>query len=187
MDARFAERILTEAQIRDLLGAPKSHVLSKVTATLDHLCRDFITRCPFVLIASSDRDGNMDLSPKGDPPGFVRVLDEATLAIPDRRGNRRADTMRNILQRSRVALLFLVPGRGETLRVSGAAMIVRDQWLLQEMALGNETPQMALIVKVTEVFFHCPKCVARSGLWEPPRWPDVGTLASFAHIKTERA
>ena len=187
MERRFSEVVTTEAEIREMIGHPSQRVRTKAAATLDDHCRAFIARSPFLFVASSDGDGNVDVSPKGDPAGFVRVLDESTLAIPDRPGNRRADTFVNVLQQPRVGLLFLIPGRPDTLRASGTAMIVRDQWLRDQMAIEDKTPDLALVVKVEEVFFHCPKCVARSKLWDPAHWPDVGGLASFAQMKVERS
>ena len=169
-----------------MLGYPSVHVRAKTAVALDGHCRAFIAKCPFMLIASSDAAGNMDVSPKGDPAGFVRVLDETTLAIPDRPGNRRADTFSNLLQRPNVGLLFLIPGRPDTLRVNGTAMIVKDQWLRDQMAIGGKAPDLAAVVKVIEVFFHCPKCVVRSKLWDPGQWPDLEGLASFARMKVER-
>ena len=186
MECRLSEVVTTEAEIRAAIGHPSQRVRTKAAATLDDHCRAFIARSPFVFVASSDGDGNMDVSPKGDPAGFVRVLDESTLAIPDRLGNRRADTFVNVLQQPKVGLLFLIPGRPDTLRVNGAATIVRDQWLRDRMAMGGKVPDFALVVTVEEVFFHCPKCVIRSKLWDPGQWPDLKGLASFARIKVER-
>ena len=186
MDGRFSSLVRTEAEIRDLIGYPNEHVRAKTAAVLDEYCRAFIARCPFLLIASSDAGGNMDVSPKGDPAGFVLVLDDSTIAIPDRPGNRRADTFSNLIQRDHVGLLFLIPGRPDTLRMNGTAMIVRDQWLRDRMAIGSRAPDLALVVNVSEVFFHCPKCVVRSKLWDPEQWPDVEGLASFARMKVER-
>jgi uncharacterized protein len=180
MDGRFRDTVATEATVREVLGDVSAHVRGKTSTGLDRHCRDFIAASPFVLVASSDGDGNMDVSPRGDPPGFVRVLDDDTLAIPDRPGNRRADTFRNVLQRPGIALLFLIPGRGETLRINGTASIVRDRWLLEQMSVGGKSPRLALVVKTSEVFFHCPKCILRSQLWQPE------TLTSFARIKRDR-
>ena len=118
------------------------------------------------MIASSSKDGKMDISPKGDPPGFVRVVDENTLAIPDRPGNGRADTFRNILENPRISVYFLVPGRGETLRVNGSAQLVRDPELLEGFAVKGKPAQLAIAVNVEEAFFHCAKCVVRSNLWD---------------------
>jgi len=128
----------------------------------------------------------MDVSPKGDPPGFVRVLDQSTIAIPDRPGNRRADTFVNVLQRPAVGLLFLIPGRQDTLRMNGNAMIVRDRWLRDKMVVAGKTPEVALVVKIRELFFHCPKCMVRSKLWDPGQWPDLTGLASYARTKVDR-
>ena len=133
---------------------------------LDEHCRAFIERAPFVLIASTDGTGRIDVSPKGDPAGFVRVLDDRTLAIPDRPGNKRADTLVNVLQYPHVGLIFLIPGTKTTLRVRGRARIVRDEPLLESMAVGGKSPQLALVVDVSEALFHCSKCIIRSKLWD---------------------
>jgi uncharacterized protein len=180
MDPTFSEVVTTEAQFRSVIGQPSQIVLRKHVRALDGHCRAFIARCPFLLLASADAAGNMDVSPKGDPPGFVRVLDDSTLAIPDRPGNRTADTFCNLLQNPRVGLLFLIPGRQDTLRVSGAAMIVSDRWLRDQLTAFGKAPDFAIVVKVEEVFFHCPKCVIRSRLWDPAHWPDTDGLSSFA-------
>ena len=186
MECRFSEVVTTEAEIRDVIGHPSPRVRTKVAGMLDDHCRAFIARCPFLMVASCDASGNMDVSPKGDPAGFVRVLDDATLAIPDRPGNRRADTFVNVLQRPKVGLLFLIPGRPETLRVNGTAKIVRYQWLRDQMAMRGKVPDLAVVVNVEEAFFHCPKCVVRSKLWDSAQWPDVTGLASFAQIIVKR-
>lgn len=165
LNSRFAEVVTAEEQFRAVIGHPGARVLRKHVAALDDHCRAFIARCPFVLIASADAEGNADVSPKGDPPGFVRVLDDGTLAVPDRPGNRVADTFSNLLQNTHVGLLFLIPGDQETLRVNGTAIIVRDQWLRHELAVSGKAPDFAIVVTVREVFFHCPKCMIRSDLW----------------------
>lgn len=120
-----------------------------------------------------DARGQMDISPKGDPPGFVQVLDESTLAIPERPGNRRADTFTNVLENPMVGLIFFVPGKNETLRISGHAKIVRDRELRESMALRDKTPDFALAVEVQEVSFHCSKGIIRSSLWSPQGWPAI--------------
>ena len=127
----------------------------------------------------------MDVSPKGDPPGFVRVLDEKTLAIPDRPGNKRADGFINIIENPRVGLFFLVPGYRETLRVAGSARIVRDESLRQSMAIKGKAPDLALIVDVKEAFFHCAKCVIRSGIWQPDMWPDISGMPGYGQITVD--
>jgi PPOX class probable FMN-dependent enzyme len=178
----FSEVITTEEELRAVLGHPTYLSANKAVKTLDDHCRAFIAASPFMLIASADAQGNMDISPKGDPAGFVQVLDERTLAIPDRPGNRRADTFLNILQNPQVALFFFVPGKQETFRVSGKAMIVRDLWLRERMAQHGKTPQFAIVVSIDEAFLHCAKCVIRSGIWQQEQWPDLENLASLARV-----
>ena len=178
----FSDVVASASGVREAIGTPIERVVAKTRGSLDGQCRAFIAASPFVLVASADDSGNLDISPKGDPAGFAKVLDETTLAIPDRPGNRRADTFLNIVQRPLVALLFMIPGKGETLRVSGSALIVRDAWLREQMALGGKVPALALVVTVREAFFHCPKCFARSGLWQPGQWPEERTLADCPRI-----
>lgn len=185
MDARFRDVVSTEAQFRAVIGHPNHRVLRKRVDALDDHCRAFIAKCPFLLIASSDAEGNMDVSPKGDPAGFVRVLDDSTLAVPDRPGNRRADTFGNLLQNPQVGMLFLIPGKSETLRIGGTAIIVRDQWLRDEMAISAKPPDFAIVVNVKEVFFHCSKCVIRSRLWDSAHWPELAGLPSLAQTMVD--
>lgn len=178
----FSEIITTEAQLREIIGYPVARSVNKVIASLDEHCRAFIASSPFLLLASADANGNMDVSPKGDPPGFVHVLDDKTLAIPDRPGNRRADTFTNILQNPKVAMLFLVPGKSETLRVNGTARIVRDRWLREQMDFKGKIPDFGIVVTVEEAFMHCAKCMIRSELWSAESWPDADGLASLAQV-----
>jgi uncharacterized protein len=179
----FRDVISSVEGLEAVLGRPGPRVLAKVTDRIDGLGRAFIARSPFVLVASSDGEGNFDVSPKGDPPGFVRVLDDGrALAIPERPGNRRADTFRNVLRNPRVGLIFLVPGKAETLRVSGTASVVRDAALRERMAVDGKAPELALVVSVREAFVHCTKCVVRSGLWEPGRWPPLDGVPSLAEM-----
>ena len=182
MPYTFAETITTEAELRAILGHPSQLAANKVVSTLDEHCRAMIAASPFMLIASADAQGNLDVSPKGDPAGFVHVLDERTIAIPDRPGNRRADTFRNIIANPNVGLIFLIPGKDETLRISGKAMIVRDLWLREQMALRGKVPEFAIVVTIAEAFLHCAKCVIRSGLWQHEKWPEIDGLASLARV-----
>jgi PPOX class probable FMN-dependent enzyme len=186
MALEFSEIVTSEAQFRAIIGSPNHRVLKKQIAALDEHCRAFIAKCPFLLISSCDAKGNMDVSPKGDPPGFVLVLDDHTLAIPDRPGNRRTDTFLNLLQNPHVGMLFLVPGKQETLRASGNAFVVRDLWLRERMALGGKLPEFAIIVRVQEVFFHCAKCVIRSKLWESKYWPETTGLPTLAQAMVDQ-
>jgi uncharacterized protein len=181
----FSELVTTEAHLRAIIGRPSHRVLRKHITALDRHSRAFIAKCPFLLIASADGEGSMDVSPKGDPPGFVRVLDDSTLAIPERLGNRNADTLSNLLQNRHVGLLFLIPGKQETVRVNGTAVIVRDQWLRDGMAIDGKTPELAIAVTVREVFFHCAKCVIRSQLWNTASWPDLAGLPSLAQAMVD--
>ncbi|MEL7207577.1 MAG: MSMEG_1061 family FMN-dependent PPOX-type flavoprotein [Actinomycetota bacterium] len=161
----FTDAITTVDQLREVLAPPSEFVTDKETDALDEHGRDFIDRSPFILIASTDGEGRVDISPKGDPPGFVRVLDDTTIAIPDRPGNHRADTFENVLRHPYVSVIFLVPGTKFTLRIRGRATIVRDRPLRESMAVDGRVPELALVVELTTAFFHCGKCIIRSGLW----------------------
>jgi len=178
--ARFGEVVKTRKRLRELNKLPSHRASSKVIDQIDDICRRFIAACPFVIVASRGADGRLDLSPKGDPPGFVAVLDEKTLAIPDRLGNNRLDTFENLLIHPEVGLFFMIPGNGDTLRVSGKGQIIRDSTLQARLAVNDKVPNLVLIVRVEEAFMHCPKCMVRSSLWKHNQWPDrqrVPTLA----------
>jgi len=162
----FTDTINSEEELRTACGAP-SWLQSKILSKLNARCRQFIAESPFLVLASSGVEGRVDTSPKGDQPGFVHVLDDLTLAVPDRDGNRRLDTFTNVLQNPNVGLIFFVPGRRETLRVNGKARIVRDVVLLQRMALKGKAPKVAALVSIERAFFHCGSCIARSQLWGP--------------------
>ena len=177
---RFQDVIRTEEELREVLGHPSAGAAGKAIDHIDKHFAGFIAQSPFVLIGSSDGAGNQDVSPKGDPLGFVVVLDEHTLAIPDRPGNRRGDTFSNIIRNPNVALFFMVPGVPETLRVQGRASIVRDPALRERMAIKGKVPQLAVVVDVDEAFMHCPKCVVRAELWEPRRWPNPEDVPSLS-------
>lgn len=184
---RFTEVLSSEEELRAALGHPAPRAVSKELDRLDEHCRTIISRSPFVLISSCDAGGRLDVSPKGDPPGFVQVLDEHTLAIPDRPGNRRADTFGNVLQNPRVGLLFLIPGRQETLRVNGRALIVRDRSLRERMEVAGKVPELALVVTVEQAFVHCGKCMIRARLWDTASWPDLAALPSHGRCLVDQA
>lgn len=187
MTIQFSEIITTVAQLREVMDYPSHRVTNITIPKLDKHCRAFIAKSPLVFIASSDARGNMDISPKGDPPGFVQILDDNTLAIPDRPGNRRADTFQNILENAKVGLFFLVPGRGETLRMSGTAMIVRDAPLRESMTINSKVPDFALVVNIEEAFFHCAKCMLRSKIWQSEHWGFIDDLPSLAQTMVDAA
>lgn len=183
----FADTIDSVDQIREILGEPTEAVLSKDIDSIDDVCRGIIAKSPFMLVATSGRDGRVTISPKGDPAGFVRVLDDKRLAIPDRLGNRRADTFQNLFENPHVGLIFLIPGKAETLRVNGEARLVRDASLLQSMAVNGRVPNLAMVVYVEQLFMHCAKCVRRSKLWQPDEWPDHSNTASIAEAMIKHA
>jgi PPOX class probable FMN-dependent enzyme len=162
----FSDVITTEDELREIIGHPNPVIATLPTDTIDENMRDFIAKCPFVLIASADASGDMDISPKGDPAGFIHVLDDKTIIIPHRPGNRRADTFINILQNPKVGLLFLLPNKGDILRINGHAQLVRDSELREQMKVNGKVPDLLIAVTVAEAFFHCPKCLRRSKLWE---------------------
>lgn len=186
MTATFSDVITSQSELRQLLGQPSERALAKELDHLDQHCQAFIARSPFLLISSSNAAGHLDISPKGDPAGFVRVLDDRTLAIPDRKGNRRADTFNNVIENPQVGLYFLVPGYRESLRVTGTARVVRDSWLLESMAERGVAPALALVVTVRDAFYHCAKCVIRSGLWDPQNWSDVSGLATLGKVLADQ-
>lgn len=173
--------ITSPEELRELLGAPMPVAVAKERVTLHARDREWLARSPFCLISTSDADGNCDVSPKGDPPGFVHVIDDTSIAVPDRPGNRRADGFMNILSNPRIGLIFLVPGRGETLRVNGRARLVRDAPFFDEMTVKGHRPALAVIVEIEQVFFHCAKALRRSKLWRPDTW-DPDALPSHARI-----
>lgn len=170
-------------ELRESLGEPVPQVIKKVLPALDKHGRHFISLSPFLCIGTSDSEGRQDVSPRGDPPGFVKVLDDRTVVIPERPGNRRADTMMNIIDNPDVGILFMVPGIEETMRINGRARITRDPALLAGMEVRDKAPAFGIVVEVDEVFFHCAKAILRSKLWDPDtpiersEFPTLGTIA----------
>jgi PPOX class probable FMN-dependent enzyme len=165
-----ATRAITdEAQLREIIGAPTEMVGLKLADRLNHLTRQFIERSPFVCVGTARPDGGVDVSPRGDPAGFVRILDERTLLMPDRPGNRIADTLTNLLNDPRIALLFLIPGVGDTFRVNGNAEIIDDPELLAGSEVEGKVPKLGLLISIEEAYTQCPKALIRSELWNPER------------------
>lgn len=166
--------VTSEAELRALVGEPTAHAAHKTRHRLQDLDRQWLARSPFCLIATSDAQGRCDVSPKGDPAGFTHVLDDTTLVIPDRPGNRRVDGFHNVLANPRVGLLYVLPGRGDTLRINGRARLLRDAPFFDELIVKRNRPRLALLVEVEEVFYHCSKAFLRSDLWKPETWePDA--------------
>lgn len=157
----------------------------KVSDRLNDVGRRFIEMSPFIMVATKQRDGLVDVSPKGDPAGFVKVLDDKTLAIPDRLGNHRADGFVNILSDPNVAVIFLIPNHGFSLRVAGKAKIVRDSALNNSMLVNGKAPDLAMIVEIEEAFMHCAKALIRSGIWRSESWPEKGAAPKLAEWQVE--
>jgi uncharacterized protein len=172
-------QITTESALRALFPPTHDLAIQKQQATLDKHAVDFIARAPFLCIGTQNANGHADVSPRGDPPGFVRVLDAHTIARP---GNNRLDTQCNILTNPQVGLLFIIPGFDDTLRVNGTAALVTDPALLATMAVHDRTPTLAIIVKVQEVFLHCAKAFRRSRLWEPASRQNRKDMPSLINI-----
>ncbi len=178
----LSERLTTAEQVRALLGEPGEPALRKQIATLDDHCRRFIALSPLLFVSTANGAGLCDVSPRGDAPGFVRILSDTLLAIPERPGNRRADTLRNILENPQVGLLFVIPGLRETLRVNGAARLHTDAALLDALSVEGKRPQVAIVVEAREVFLHCGRALVRSRLWQTETWPQPDALPSAAQI-----
>src|SRR5205823_5252210 len=174
--------IESETELREIVGSPQGIVLEKIADRLNGLTRQFIERSPFVCVATTRPDGGLDVSPRGDPAGFVRILDERTLLMPDRPGNRIADTLTNLLADPRIALLFLIPGVGDTFRVNGRAVIVEDPELLTPSAVEGKVPKLGLLVSIDEAYTQCSKALIRSELWNPERHIDRTELPSSGEI-----
>ncbi len=181
-----SHHVATEGELRGLFAPPADRVIRKQLSKLDKYCRRFIELSPFVCLATSDADGNSDVSPRGDAPGFVRVLDDRTLVIPDRRGNNRLDSLANIVSSPKVGLLFLVPGINETLRVNGTAKIVDDPDVLAAAEANGKRPTVAVVVTVTEAFLHCGKAMIRSKLWAEETQVDRKVLPGLGRMVMEQ-
>jgi PPOX class probable FMN-dependent enzyme len=175
-----------DASLRALIGEPLPIVCAKVADRLDGLTRQFVTRSPFICIATADADGNCDVSPRGDPPGFVRILDDRTLLVPDRPGNRRADTLTNLLVNPRIGILFMIPGVCDTFRINGRATLTTDAALLAPSIVEDKLPKLGIIVDIEEAYPQCAKAFLRSQLWDPARFVARTELPSFGEMLRER-
>jgi PPOX class probable FMN-dependent enzyme len=171
-----------EGTLRSLIGEPTDLVRSKISDRLNDLTRQLVERSPFVCLATSAADGTCDVSPRGDPAGFVRILDERTLLLPDRPGNRLADSHRNVLENPHVALLFVIPGVSDTFRVNGTASIVTDPQLLEPCAVEGKVPKLGLLIEIEEAYTHCSKAFLRAQLWDPERYVSRDELPSSGEI-----
>lgn len=158
-------------ELRELLGEPHPVVIDKVHAELTDDDLSMLARSPFCLLATSDRHGNCDVSPRGDTPGFTHVVGRRTIALPDRPGNRRGDSFHNILDNPHAGLLYLIPGSKEVLRVNGRARILTDAPFFDDMTVAGRRPLLAVLLEIDEVYLHCPASLRRSGVWNPESWP----------------
>ena len=179
---RFQRVMTSTDELTELIGVPSELALKKQLTELDGHMQSFIAQSPFLILGTFGRDGGCDVSPRGDACGLVRVLDAKTLVIADRRGNRRVDSLRNILETGRVGLLFLIPGLGETLRINGRACLIRDEDILASMAVKGVQPQVGIAVEVEECFLQCAKAIIRSRLWDNSSDQPAPTLPCFAEI-----
>jgi PPOX class probable FMN-dependent enzyme len=180
--AASTRTIRDESELRDVLGSPSDLVVGKVADRLNELTRQFIERSPFVCVATARPDGGLDVSPRGDPAGFVRILDERTLLLPERPGNKLADSLTNLLADGRIALLFLIPGVGDSFRVNGRAEIVQDEQLLADSTVDGKAPKLGIVVTIEEAYTQCSKALIRSDLWNPDRHIDREELPSGGEI-----
>lgn len=181
--------VSTGDELRAIVGHPNSYVANKVRDRLSTIHRDWLAQSPLGFVATTDAQGRVDVSPKGDPPGFVHILDDTTIAIPERPGNKRVDGYLNVLERPHVGTLFVIPGRGDTLRINGTARVLADAEYFDAMTVEGKRPILALEIDIEEVFFHCAKAFLRSDAWKPKSWnptavPSVAQIAK-ALTKTD--
>ena len=182
---RFTEQVRSAEELAAIIGTPSAMSLKKELKALDEHMRRFIANAPFLVISTHSANGRCDASPRGDAPGFIHVVDDQMLLIPDRPGNKRFDTFRNILETGRIGLLFLIPGLGETLRVNGRAAIVRDETWLTPLTAQGKRPVVAVAVAIEECFLQCAKALIRSKLWEPHEWANLQSLPCAAEMLSD--
>lgn len=179
---RFQQRVTTIDELTTLIGPPSELVIRKQLSDLDQHMQAFIAESPFLLLGTYGSDGQCDVSPRGDLPAAAKVLDSKTLIIAERVGNRRADSLRNIVETGRVGLLFLIAGLGESLRVNGSACVIRDDDILEAMSVNGKSPILGIAINVEECYLQCAKALIRSKLWQPPQPLKTPSLSCFAQI-----
>lgn len=182
----MSEQITDATELRALYGEPNIRAANKVLPKLDRHCKAFIGLSPFCVLGTAAADGSADCSPKGDAPGFVEVIDDETLLLPDRLGNNRVDSMSNIVENPNVSLIFFVPGMNETLRVAGKATITRDEAVLGPLAVNGKVPKTGLLIKIDEAFLHCAKALMRSKFWDPERHIDRKSFPTMGRILADQ-
>lgn len=182
------DHVLTSDDLRNLYRAPSPLVMAKSRPTIDAATQDFLGRCTFAVVGTSGLDGTLDTSPRGGDPGFIQVVDPTRLAIADLNGNNRLDSIRNVIESGRIALLCIVPGRSETVRINGSACVTTDPAVLSSFPATFRTPKSAIGVDVDEVFVHCAKAFTRGKMWEPEAWtanvdtPDIVTILACQNV-----
>jgi PPOX class probable FMN-dependent enzyme len=176
----FDEVITTTKRLREIVGAPSHRMAGKSIDHIDDICRKYIAASPYLVISTRGSDGLLDMSPKGDIAGFVHVIDENTLVIPERLGNKRADTFENLMTKPEVGIKFLIPGFPYILRVSGKGQVVRDQSLQAMFVIKGKEPDLVTAITVEQAFVHCAKSIARSNIWKPESWPSIDDIPSYA-------
>jgi len=182
----LAHRVSSLDELRAVVGQAHPEIINKHTAWLTPSIREFIAAAPFFALASSDARGNCDVTPRGDAKSVIQIIDDETIVIPDRLGNKRVDTFRNILENPHVGLLFFIPGVEEALRINGRATITTDPEILATMALQGKAPNLGIVVEIDEVFVHCARAMLRARLWKPETWPDDDTIPTLAQIWNEQ-
>jgi hypothetical protein len=182
MKVTFKNQIKSIDELRELMGFPRELVQKKSINFIDEHCKEFIAKSPMLFISTANENGSCDVSPRGDPSGFVDVLDEQYLVLPERTGNKRCDSLENILSNPHIGLIFIIPGLKETLRINGKAILTRDKDLLHKYEVNGKCPEVGIIVEVEECFIHCAKAFLRSKLWEPETWPEKAQLPIVAEV-----
>lgn len=173
-------------ELREIMGPESASIKDNVTSYLTPLTRQFIMASPYFLMATAAADGSCDVTPRGDPPGSLLIPDDRTLVIPERLGNRRMDSLQNILSNGHIGMIFIVPGTDETLRVNGRVRISRDPALCEQLAMRGKQPNVVLIVDIDQVFTHCARSMLRAKIWDPATWPDADTIPTLAAMAAEQ-
>lgn len=182
MKVTFKNQIKSIDELREVIGFPRELVQKKSINFVDEHCKDFIAKSPMLFISTANENGSCDVSPRGDPAGFVDVLDEQYLVLPERPGNKRCDSLVNLLSNPHIGLIFIIPGLKETLRVNGKAILSRDKDLLKKYEVNGKCPEVGIIVEVEECFIHCAKAFLRSKLWQAETWPEKEQLPIVAKL-----
>ena len=185
-DVSVDTSVTTREAVREIVGDPIPIVRNKELPQLDRFCRQFIEMSPFLCLGTAGADGHIDMSPRGDPAGFVKIIDDNTLLLPERQGNQRVDSMINITENPNIGLIFFLPGVEETLRIRGHATITRDSALLEPLAMNGKTPKLGLIIAIDQVFFQCAKALIRAKLWDPQTPIKKSEFPSSAEITQGR-